>query len=117
MNLGQPAFGSLTTAVDFGLDIRRVAIAAMPFEDALVLGLDVFPMRFDIVDRRLNIARRQSEHRRNAVAMPAVLQVVHDVEDGDSRSGDLRPASAVNDQVGVSSHLHGSSPVAYCFVF
>ena len=29
-DLGQPVFGGLTTAVDFGLDIRRVAEAAMP---------------------------------------------------------------------------------------
>lgn len=46
-NLGQPTFGGLTTTVDFGLDIRRVAVAAMPLKDALVLGLDLFAMRFD----------------------------------------------------------------------
>ena len=57
VDLGQSAFGGLTTTVDFGLDIRRVAIAAMPFQDALVVGLDLFPMRFDIVDRRLNVSR------------------------------------------------------------
>ena len=55
-------------------------------------------MRFDIVDGRLNVERRQAEKQGNAFPIPAILQVVHDVEHGDPRSGNLRPAPTVDNR-------------------
>ena len=53
-------------------------------------------MGLDILDSGLDIVRREAEQTRNLIVAPALLQVIHDIVDGNPGPLNLWPATAIN---------------------
>jgi hypothetical protein len=78
-----PLLSGTTTPSDFGLNLRRVRVIPVPFENPLVVSLHLRAVLRDIVNGCLNVSRRQPKQTRDPVPMPTLFQVVHDVIHGD----------------------------------
>src|SRR5262249_2690352 len=101
-NHGQESFVS---GIELGLELRRIAARAA-LEDVLVFRHDLLLVFLDVAHRGVDLAGTQAEEQRDLQGIPTLVEIVQDIEYGDSRPRDLGPPAAVDDL----GFEHGSSP-------
>jgi hypothetical protein len=83
-------FGRVSPALQEGMHI------AVPSEDLLISGRDVFSVVLDVLDGGLDVLWGKAKQAGNLIVAPALLYVIHDVIDRDTSSFDFWSAPTIN---------------------